>query len=93
MNKKKLDLARKRIDKIDNLIFDLIKQRTKVVKVMMDIKNLRKQIIDQKRIKEILKKIRKKSITSGIDPSITKKIWTSMIWSYVEYQKKNFRKK
>ena len=56
MNKKKLDLARKRIDKIDNHIFDLIKQRTKVVKVMMDIKNLRKQIIDQKRIKEILKK-------------------------------------
>ena len=44
MNKKKLDLARKRIDKIDNHIFDLIKQRTKVVKVMMDIKNLRKQI-------------------------------------------------
>ena len=53
MNKKKLDLARKRIDKIDNHIFDLIKQRTKVVKVMMDIKNLRKQIIDKKRSKEI----------------------------------------
>ena len=42
---------------------------------------------------EILKNIRKKSIKNKVDPAITKKIWKSMIWSYVDFQKKNFRRK
>ena len=62
MNKKKLTLARKRIDQLDNKIFNLIKKRTEIVKYMMKIKNFKKQIIDHKRINEILKNIRKKSI-------------------------------
>ena len=93
MNKKKLTLARKRIDQLDNKIFNLIKKRTEIVKYMMKIKNFKKQIIDHKRINEILKNIRKKSIKNKVDPAITKKIWKSMIWSYVEFQKKNFRRK
>ena len=58
MNKKKLTLARKRIDQLDNKIFNLIKKRTEIVKYMMKIKNFKKQIIDHKRINEILKNIR-----------------------------------
>ena len=93
MNKKKLILARKKIDKLDNKIFDLIKKRTKIVKYMMSIKNLKKQIIDHERIKEVLKNIRKKSIKNKIDPKITNRIWRSIIWSYVNFQKKNFKRK
>ncbi len=93
MNKKKLALARKKIDNIDNKIFNLIKNRTKIVKHMMNIKSLKKQIIDHKRINEILKKIKNKSITNGIDVKITRRIWTSIIWSYVDYQKRNFKRK
>ena len=48
MNKKKLTLARKRIDQLDNKIFNLIKKRTEIVKYMMKIKNFKKQIIDHK---------------------------------------------
>ena len=93
MNKKKLILARKRIDRLDNKIFNLIKKRTKIVQHMMNIKNLKKQIVDRKRINEILKKIKKKSIRDNIDPKITSQIWKSMIWAYVKYQRRNFKKK
>ena len=93
MNKKKLKIARKKIDKLDNQIFNLIKRRTRIVQHMMEIKNLKKQIIDHKRIKEILKKVRKKSIKNGIDIKITNRIWKSMIWSFVDFQKRNFKKK
>ena len=93
MNKKKLIKARKEIDKIDNNIFKLIKKRTSVVKQMLALKDLKNQIVDHKRINIILKKIRKKSIVNGVDTKITKKIWRSMIWSYVDFQKRNFKKR
>ena len=93
MNKKKLIKARKEIDKIDNNIFKLIKKRTSVVKQMLALKDLKNQIVDHKRINIILKKIRKKSIVNGVDTKITKKIWRSMIWSYLDFQKRNFKKR
>jgi len=93
MNKKKLLLARRKIDQLDNKIFNLIKNRTKIVNHMMRIKKLKKQIVDQKRINEILKSIKKKSLKNNVDPKITTRIWKSMIWSYVDYQRKNFKKK
>ena len=93
MDKKKLKKARDRIDTLDSRIFELIKQRTNVVKKMLKLKENKNQIVDQKRIRGILSKIKKKSIKNNIDPKITARIWRSMIWSYVDYQNRKFRKK
>ena len=93
MDKKKLKKARDRIDTLDSRIFELIKQRTNVVKKMLKLKESKNQIVDQKRINGILRKIKKKSIKNNIDPKITARIWRSMIWSYVDYQKRKFSKK
>ena len=93
MDKKKLKKARDRIDTLDSRIFELIKQRTNVVKEMLKLKENKNQIVDQKRIRVILSKIKKKSIKNNIDPKITARIWRSMIWSYVDYQKRKFSKK
>ena len=93
MNKKKLKIARKKIDQLDKEIFTLIKQRTQVIKYMLSLKKFKKEIINYKRINEILKKIKNKSIKNGIDPNITKRIWKSIIWSYIDFQKRNFKKK
>ena len=93
MNKKKLQIARNKIDQLDKKILFLIKKRTAVVKYMLSLKGFKKQIIDHKRIKEILKKIKNQSIKNGIDPKITSRIWKSMIWSYVDFQRRNFKKK
>ena len=91
--KNNLGKYRSKVDKLDNSIFILIKKRTRLVKDMLALKKFKKEIVDQKRINNILKKIRTKSIQNGIDPKITRRIWKSMIWSYVDFQRKNFKKK
>ena len=93
MIKKKLIIARNKIDQIDKGIFELIKKRTKIVKHMMGLKRYKSQIVDHKRINIILKNIRKKSIRNRIDPEITKRIWNAIIWSYIDFEKRNFKKK
>ena len=93
MHRKKLIKARKNIDKVDSKIFNLIKKRTKIVDHMLSLKKQKSQIVDRKRINVILKNLKNRSIKNGIDPKITIRIWKSMIWSYVDYQRKNFKKK
>ena len=93
MNKKKLLIARNKIDQLDKRILYLIKKRTAVVKYMLSLKEFKKQIVDHERINEILKKIKKRSIKNKIDPKVTVRIWKSMIWSYVDFQRKNFKRK
>ena len=93
MNKKKLQIFRNKIDQLDKAIFYLIKKRTALVKYMLSLKGFKSKIVDHKRIKEILKKIKNQSIKNGIDPKITKRIWKSMIWSNVDFQRRNFKKK
>jgi len=93
INKKKLDLLRIRLDKLDNELLKLIKKRSNLVNEVLKIKIHKKEIIDQKRITFILKKIKKKSIQLNIDPKITNRIWKNMIWSFIDYEKRNFKKK
>ena len=93
MNKQKLKIARNKIDRLDKNIFNLIKKRTRIVKYMLSLKQFKNQIVDRKRIKIILKNIRNKSIKNDVDPKITTRIWKAMIWGYVDFQRKNFKKK
>ena len=92
MDRARLKKERKKIDKIDQQIFKLIKKRTIVVKKMLTLKKYKQQIVDHKRIREILSSLKKQSIKNNIDPKITKRIWKSMIWSYVDFQRRNFKK-
>tara|TARA_B100001996_G_scaffold373722_1_gene351512 strand:- start:779 stop:1060 length:282 start_codon:yes stop_codon:yes gene_type:complete len=93
MNKNRLKKERKEIDKVDQQIFKLIKKRTIIVKKMLKLKKFKHEIVDHKRINEILIILKKKSIRNKIDPKITLKIWKSIIWSYVDFQRRNFKKK
>ena len=92
-NKIKLNLLRKELDKIDNILLKIIHKRTKIVKKVLTLKSHKKEIIDKKRISSILNKIKKESLKKNIDPKITQRIWKNMIWSYINFEKKNFRKK
>ena len=92
-NKKKLDLIRVKLDKLDNKLLSLIKYRTKLVEEVLKLKEFKKEIVDKKRINFILKKIKVKSLKQGIDPKITNRIWKNMIWSYIDYERRNFKKK
>ena len=92
-NINKLKILRKSLDKLDNSFIKLIKRRTDLVKQVLKLKENKNQIIDRKRINYILKQIKKKSIKNKIDPKITNRIWKNMIWSYIDYEKRNFKKK
>ena len=92
-NKKKLNLIRVKLDKLDNKLLSLIKARTSLVKEVIRLKEFKVEIVDKKRINFILKKIKDKSKKLKIDPKITNRIWKNMIWSYIDYERRIFKKK
>ena len=63
------------------------------MKEVSKLKEFKKEIVDKKRIDFILKKIRSKSKKQNIDPKITNRIWKNMILSYIDFEKRNFKKK
>ena len=93
LKKKKLNKIRIQLDNLDNSLIKIIKKRTNLVKQVLVLKDKKNQIVDQKRIKFILKNIKIKSIKNKIDPKITNRIWKNMIWSYIDYEKRNFKRK
>jgi len=93
INKKELKKLRKSLDILDNSFIKLVKKRTSIVKQVLKLKEKKSQIVDKKRINFILAQIRKKSIKNNIDPKITNRIWKNMILSYIDYEKRNFKKK
>ena len=93
LKRKKLGKIRSELDKLDNSLIKIIKKRTGLVKQVLALKEKKNQIVDQKRIKLILANIRKKSLKNKIDPKITNRIWKNMIYSYIDYERRNFKKK
>tara|TARA_B100000401_G_scaffold414052_1_gene334642 strand:+ start:339 stop:632 length:294 start_codon:yes stop_codon:yes gene_type:complete len=93
LKKEKLNKIRSDLDKLDNSLIKIIKKRTNLVKKVLALKDRKNQIVDQKRINLILKNIKKKSIKNKIDPKITNRIWRNMIFAYIEFERRNFKKK
>ncbi len=92
-NKIKLGILRRKLDNLDNGLLKVIKKRSSLVNEVLKLKKYKSEIIDKKRINFILKKIKKKSIKKNIDPKVTNRIWKNMIWSYIDFEKRNFKKK
>ena len=93
VKKRKLIKLRKQLDALDDVFIKLIKKRTTIVDQVLMLKEFKNQIVDRKRIKIILNKIKRKSIQQNIDQKITRRIWKNMIWSYINYERRNFKKK
>ena len=89
----KLKKIRKNLDILDNSFINLIKKRTNLVKQVLKLKENKNEIIDRKRISFILNQIKKKYLKNKIDPKITNRIWKNMIYSYIDFEKRNFKKK
>ena len=93
MVNKKIIKIRKKLDKLDNIFLSLIKRRLFLVDQVLKNKQFKKDIVDKKRIKIILKNIKRKSRDKKIDTKITNKIWKSMISAFIDYEFRNFKKK
>ena len=79
--------------KPDSPFFYYVKKPAGGEKAKVKLKEFKKEIVDQKRINFILKKIKGKSKKLKIDPRITNRIWKNMIWSYIDYERRNFKKR
>ncbi len=84
---------RKKLDQLDNYFLNLVKKRTLLVDKVLKNKKYKKDIVDKKRIKIILKNINKKSRHKNIDPKITESICKIMLKAYIYYEFINFKKK
>ena len=89
---KKLNKIRVKLDKLDSKMLNIISKRTKLIDNVIKIKLYKKDIVDKSRIKKILSNIKKKSQSKNIDVILTRKIWSSMIKAYIDYEFRNFKK-
>ena len=93
MKNPKIKKIRRKLDKLDDKMLDIIKKRSLLVDKILSNKTKKNQIVDKKRIRIIFKNLRKKSLKRKIDLDITKSIWKTMIRSFIKYEYKNFKKK
>ena len=93
MKNKNILLIRKKLDKLDNNLLNIIKKRIKLVDQIIKNKKFKKDIVDRKRIKIILKNIKIKSKKRNLDTEVTQRIWMSMINAFIDYEYRNFKKK
>ena len=93
MKNKKISIIRKKLDKLDLKMLSIIKKRSFLVNKILKQKQFKNQIVDNKRIRIILSKIKKESKKKRIDPRITNTIWKSMIKAFINYEFRNFKKK
>ena len=93
MKNKKIIIIRKKLDKLDLKMLSIIKKRSSLVNKILEQKQFKNQIVDNKRIRIILNRIKKESKRKKIDPRITNTIWKSMIQAFINYEFRNFKKK
>jgi chorismate mutase len=93
MQNKNINKIRKKLDKLDDSMLTIIKKRSILVNKILSEKKFKKEIIDNKRIDKILKRIKIKSKLKKIDTRITNAIWKSMIRAFINYEFRNFKKK
>ena len=84
---------RKKIDKVDSKLLPLMVKRSFLVNKALELKTRKSEIIDVKRINEIRKKVAIQSKRLGANPKLISNIWMSIIKNFIDFEKKNFKKK
>ena len=87
-----MKLIRNKIDLIDSKLLPLMVKRSQLVEKALELKVKRAEIVDQKRIREITKKISQKTRKLGGNPKLLSNIWLSIIDNFIEFEKSKFKK-
>lgn len=83
--------VRDSIDKLDLEIIELISKRKDLVNEAVKLKT-KDQIVDQKRIEEIIQRLSALAERLDIPGTMVVNIWNCMIQGFIEYEKTNFEK-
>ena len=84
-NTPQMKLIRNKIDLIDSKLLPLMVKRSQLVEKALELKLKRAEIVDQKRIREITKKISQKTRKLGGNPKLLSNIWLSIIDNFIEF--------
>ena len=84
---------RKKIDKVDSKLLPLMVKRSLLVNKALVLKTKKSEIVDVKRINEIRKKVAVQSKRLGANPKLISNIWMSIIKNFIDFERKNFKKK
>ena len=84
-----LEEIREEIDEVDIQILDLIFNRKKLVTEVVKLKK-RNQIIDTKRIEDILARLRKEASKRDLPEEFVEEVWKLMIKTFIAYEEKIF---
>ena len=97
MNKKeknqKMKNIRSSIDRIDEKILPLMVKRSFLVNKAVKLKSRKNEIIDRKRIIQILKKIELNAKKMNAEPKLIKSIWMDIIQNFIEHERREFKKR
>ena len=91
-NTPEMKLIRDRIDRVDSKLLPLMVKRSQLVEKALEIKVKRAEIVDQKRIREITKKISQKTKALGGNPKLLSNIWLGIIDNFIKFEKSKFKK-
>ena len=91
-NTTEMKVVRNKIDIIDNKLLPLMIKRSQLVEKALNLKAKRSEIVDQKRIREITKKISQKTRQLGGNPKLLSNIWLSIIDNFIKFEKSKFKK-
>ena len=91
-NTPQMKVIRSRIDIIDDKLLPLMVKRSLLVEKALELKVKRSEIVDQKRISEITKKISQKTKKLGGNPKLLSNIWLSIIENFIKFEKSKFKK-
>ena len=80
---------RKEIDKVDQKILDLISKRRDLVVEVVKVKK-RDQIIDKKRIKNILERLKVEAENKKLPKDLINDLWKLMIGEFIKLEEKIF---
>jgi chorismate mutase len=83
---------RNKIDLIDSKLLPLMVKRSQLVEKALELKVKRTEIVDQKRIREITKKISQETKKLGGNPKLLSDIWLSIIDNFIKFEKGKFKK-
>ena len=84
-----IEEIREEIDEVDIQILDLIFNRKKLVTEVVKLKK-RNQIIDTKRIEDILARLRKEASKRDLPEEFVEEVWKLMIKTFIAYEEKIF---
>ncbi len=86
-----LQEVRDEVDKLDDQIIELIAQRNAYIHQAAKFKQSVEEVKAEKRVQEVLQRVRHKSLELGMSPNMMVELYTTMINAMVESEIAEFR--